>query len=505
MKKTIVFLLLAVTSLARAQIVGAPLPITISCPLGVCVIGFTSEVSITQTTAATAFAITNSTAATSSTAQSSPFDIHSGQFWYNPESSTGSPPVAAASTTDCWSHQIIETGGNNGVSIYNVPHNGVAGCIGSPSPSYFQTIFTESWGLQTNTITAASAPTVALQGSGSGATYTYAIVACVGVPCANVSTTTGGTGPTTINTSNWMKVTWATVTGADYYEVYRTAVASGSPSSTGAICFIPAGATLECDDKGLTADGTIAQAYNATGQAYVGAGPKVGGGTGGGLFGAEGSVPSTLPSSADGIYFNSTNHCADVVNNAVDAGCIDAVAAVQTVSGAKTFSGGVILTTTPLRDETQQVLVINMTAVATAGVNIGSTGSGNATFSFPITTANWFDLECKLPVTFVSSATIRFQLVSLTGSSTISFVNAETMGNTGASAVFQDLYTNAGTSLAGSETPATGAPGSVSEQITYSAQFLSSHAGTIGIEFVANGTNNVQMLKGGKCGITQIN
>ena len=41
--------------------------------------------------------------------------------------------------------------------------------------------------------------------------------------------------------------------------------------------------------------------------------------------------------------------------------------------------------------------------------------------------------------------------------------------------------------------------------VTYDAQFLSSHAGNVGLEFIGNGTNNVQMLKGGECGITQIN
>jgi hypothetical protein len=174
-----------------------------------------------------------------------------------------------------------------------------------------------------------------------------------------------------------------------------------------------------------------------------------------------------------------------------------------TLTGPLTVPG-VVNTTTPIRDTTRFVLAANMTAVATAGVNIGSTGAGNATFSWPVTGANWYDLQCKLPTTFAASATIRFELVSISGPVTISNVNAETWGNTGASAAFQDLATIAGTSLAGSETPATGAPGA-SEQITYNAQFLTSQAGNIGIEFVANGTNNVTMLLGGECGITQIN
>ena len=165
---------------------------------------------------------------------------------------------------------------------------------------------------------------------------------------------------------------------------------------------------------------------------------------------------------------------------------------------------GLINNTTPIRDQTRAVLAANMTAVSTAGVNIGSTGSGNTTFSWPVTAANWYDLRCKLPVTFSTTSTIRFELVSVSGSVTVSNVNAGAMGNTDAAGVFQNLTTIAGTSLAGSETPVTGAPGA-SEQITYDAQVLTSHAGNIGLEFIANGTNNVTMLLGGECGITEIN
>jgi hypothetical protein len=167
-------------------------------------------------------------------------------------------------------------------------------------------------------------------------------------------------------------------------------------------------------------------------------------------------------------------------------------------------AAGFINVTTPIRDETRFVLVSNMTAVSTAGVNIGSTGASNVTFSWPVTAANWYDLQCKLPVTFATTATVKFQLVSISGSSTISNVNSETMGDTGAAGVFQDLATIAGTSLATSTTPITGAPGA-SETVTYNAQFLSSHAGNIGLEFIANGTNNITMLLGGECGLTQIN
>lgn len=174
-----------------------------------------------------------------------------------------------------------------------------------------------------------------------------------------------------------------------------------------------------------------------------------------------------------------------------------------TVTGPTTFSGGLINTTKPVRDTSRQLLIAAMTAVDTAGVNIGSSGTGNAAFSWAVTSANWYDMQCKLPVTFVASATISFQLVSISGSVTASLVNGESAGNTAASAAFQDLFAT-GAAIT-TPTTTTGAPGGVSEMVTVGFQFLTSHAGNIGIEFIGNGANNVQLLAGGECGVTQIN
>lgn len=182
---------------------------------------------------------------------------------------------------------------------------------------------------------------------------------------------------------------------------------------------------------------------------------------------------------------------------------IPTLGVAQTFTTPQTFSGGLINTVTPIRDTTRQVLAVSMTAVNTAGVNIGSSGTGNATFSWPVTAANWYDMQCKLPTTFVASATIAFELVSISGSVTAGTVNAESAGNTAASAAFQDLFATG--SAITTPTTTTGAPGGVSEMITVGFQFLSSHAGNIGVEFIGNGTNNVQLLKGGECGLTQIN
>lgn len=278
----------------------------------------------------TALTINNTTAATSSTAQSTPYDFRNGTFWYNPDFNTGSPPIAAASAIDCWSHQVVETNGSNGISQYVLTHNGVApNCAGSPAAAFLIAPYSESYGVTTLTVAQAGAPTVAAQGATGAATWTYAVVACTGPTCSNVSTITSiANGNATLTTSNWNKITWSTVTAADYYQVYRT-VSGGTPASLGAICKIPAGATLECDDKALTGDATTAQAYNATGQMCLGTCPAVGGGTGGGMFGTEGTAPTQLASTADGWYTNSTNHCFDVVNGTTDVGCAAALGRVN--------------------------------------------------------------------------------------------------------------------------------------------------------------------------------
>lgn len=150
------------------------------------------------------------------------------------------------------------------------------------------------------------------------------------------------------------------------------------------------------------------------------------------------------------------------------------------------------------------VLAAAMTA-SSGTVGLGTTGSGNSTFSWTVSGADWYHLQCSLPVTFTSSATIAFELYSVSGSVTVSNVNSRTSGDTGALAIFQDLSTIGGSSLAGSETPTTGAPGAVSEMMTATFDFLTSHAGNIGLEFVGNGSNTVQPLAGGTCSLTLLN
>ena len=371
---------------------------------------------ITQTSSSQfALNITNSTAATSSTAQSSPFDIRTGQAWYNPDFDTGSPPTAAVSVADCWSHQVLETNGSNGSSVYSLIHNSAAdNCVGSPSNSYVQVPYQSSWGVQTVSLAQPTAPTVALQGSGTGTTWTYEIVACIGAVCTQPSTTTGTVGPTTINGTNWMKVTWTAVTNADFYEVYRT-VAGTSPNSTGGICLIPTGATLECDDKGLTGDATTAQSYNSTGQVFVGTAPPVGGGSGGGMFAYTGTAPTSgTTSGVAGWYGDSSSGNFQIFDGSTNIGSAVAESSILTVGQIPKAVG-----TTPqmsasaITDTNTYVTIGNSeplqvpgarialtadwtcgtggtVATCTAGTIVGASGTpGPLTITLPSASLNW--------------------------------------------------------------------------------------------------------------------
>jgi hypothetical protein len=242
-------------------------------------------------------------------------------------------------------------------------HNSAAdNCAGSPANSYLQAPFAASWGVQTNTLAQPSTPVITHAGTAGSATWTYTVVAAVG-PTVTQPSATGSTatGNATLTTGNYNIVTWTTTPNADYYIVYRT-VSGGTPATLGAIAKIPSGSTnadVSCsastcvlNDKALTGDTTTAQAYNSTGQVYVGTGPGVGGGTGGGMFSLEGTVPSTLLSTAHGWYANSTNHCFDIVNGTTDEGCAAAAALATTFTATQTFpnvafSGSAPAITTP--------------------------------------------------------------------------------------------------------------------------------------------------------------
>ena len=102
----------------------------------------------------------------------------------------------------------------------------------------------------------AAAPTVTATGTTGSTSYSYKVVAHM----PDLSTTTASaagttsTGNATLSATNYNAVSWTAVTGAQFYDVYRTA-SSGTPSSTGKI---GSPTTNSLNDVGLTGDGTTA-------------------------------------------------------------------------------------------------------------------------------------------------------------------------------------------------------------------------------------------------------
>src|SRR3990167_5384747 len=75
----------------------------------------------------------------------------------------------------------------------------------------------------TTTLATPSTPTITPQGAAGATTYTYVIVAFsqdgTSAGSAAVSTATGNA---TLSSSNFNRITWTTVTGAQAYRLYRT-------------------------------------------------------------------------------------------------------------------------------------------------------------------------------------------------------------------------------------------------------------------------------------------
>jgi hypothetical protein len=214
--------------------------------------------------------LSQQTAASSTTSYPGPPVIDNATFWYNPEFDTTSPPVAAASATDCWALQDVVGNGSNGASTLTLTHNGTApGCSGSPNTAELSVPYEANYGLTSTALGTPSGVSCTSEGTTGSTQYNYKIVAYVGPNATPASVAaTCSNGNSTLSTTNWNKITWSSLSGADYYQVYRT-YSVGSPSSTGGICKIPTGATLECDDKGLTGDGTTPSSTNTTGAANV--------------------------------------------------------------------------------------------------------------------------------------------------------------------------------------------------------------------------------------------
>lgn len=107
-------------------------------------------------------------------------------------------------------------------------------------------------------VTTPSAPVITNQGTPGAATWTYKIVAKQSDGSYSAASAAGSTatGNATLTGSNFNRITWAAVAGADSYDIYRT-VAGTSPTSLGKIGNTT-GVTF--DDTGLAGDAGTAPA-----------------------------------------------------------------------------------------------------------------------------------------------------------------------------------------------------------------------------------------------------
>jgi hypothetical protein len=140
--------------------------------------------------------------------------------------------------------------------------------------------------------------------------------------------------------------------------------------------------------------------------------------------------------------------------------------------------------------------------------NIGATNSSTpATItgcSWPIQASKNYILTAEVWVTFVSSATIKFQLA---GPGTATSYSLTFEGPIGGSAAYDQVNLLAQTAYA-TASGASGAPGAVTELIHVRAgiQNGTTASGTnLALQTIANGSNNINVLANSTCQLTQVN
>lgn len=108
--------------------------------------------------------------------------------------------------------------------------------------------------LELPSLSTPSAPTVTPQGASGATSYSYKIEA-INKDQTSVASSAGttSTGNASLSSSNFNRVTWTAVTGAQTYRVYRTV----GGATTGVIAVVGGGA-LQLDDTGLTGDSATA-------------------------------------------------------------------------------------------------------------------------------------------------------------------------------------------------------------------------------------------------------
>jgi len=115
-------------------------------------------------------------------------------------------------------------------------------------------------GITVSSLAVPGTPTIAPQGTAGTTTYSYRITArsLVGETLASPAGTTT-TGNATLSATNFNRITWASVSGAVDYRIYRTA-SGGSPATTG---LIGTTVSLTFNDTGLAASGAVPTVDNS--------------------------------------------------------------------------------------------------------------------------------------------------------------------------------------------------------------------------------------------------
>lgn len=119
--------------------------------------------------------------------------------------------------------------------------------------------------METLALTTPGSPLVSPQGTPGSKTITYAVVATNTAGHSDTSQgTTITTGASTLNGTNFNRLTWQAVPGATGYDVYRTATNGTGPTTTGKIGAVVA-PIVTLDDTGLAGDSATAPTTNTSG------------------------------------------------------------------------------------------------------------------------------------------------------------------------------------------------------------------------------------------------
>lgn len=175
------------------------------------------------------------------------------RFWKRDYTSVYSGPAADIAVDNGFQDKVFDP---NGVAMNSMQLSGTTrGRLHLNNPNGVSV---------SGALSTASAPTVTPTG-GTASTWAYKIVARASNGTAAASSAGQTTaGVTTLTGSAYNTITWAAVSGASSYDIYRTTSAT-APTSTGYIGNVLATAALSFIDTGITADGSTAPTVNTTG------------------------------------------------------------------------------------------------------------------------------------------------------------------------------------------------------------------------------------------------